>query len=216
MQITNTAGYDVDKLKYDLPYNIKAGIEFLVNNFKRGDLPKINDHDPANLESWYFAIMAYNGTVPANSPFYQETGEINYNAYQEKVYKKLSEFGAVNAHIRSIPMKSTDFEYDRESSDPIEFLKNSYVMDEALLTPTKQLFEVGETVTYEGSGIRSIPSTQGTLIPVASSDSMEIISAPVYDVNEDSRNQFVWYPVEMSKNGKVVKGYIASQYAVKK
>jgi S-layer homology domain/Transglycosylase SLT domain len=216
MQITNTAGYDVEKLKYDLQYNIKTGIEFLANNFKRGDLPKINDHDPADLESWYFAIMAYNGTVPANSPFYQETGEVNYNAYQEKVYKQLSDFGAVNANVRSIPMKSSDFEYDRNSSDPIKFLKNSYVMDEGKLTPTKQLFEVGETVTYKGSGLRSIPSTQGTLIPITSSDSLKIISAPVYDVNVNSRNQFVWYPVEMSKNGKVIKGYIASQYIVKK
>lgn len=216
MQITNTAGYDIDKLKYDLNYNIKAGIEFLVTNFKRGDLPRINGHDPADLESWYFAVMAYNGTVPANSPFYQETGEVNYNAYQEKVYKHLKDFGAVAANIRSIPMKPEDFQYDRDSSAPIQFLKKSYVMDESLLIPTKQLFEVGETVTYKGSGLRSIPSTQGTLIPVTSSDALRIISAPVYDANQGSRNQFVWYPVELNKNGKVVKGYIASQYVVKK
>jgi hypothetical protein len=113
-------------------------------------------------------------------------------------------------------MKSEDFQYDRDSSEPIQFLKKSYVMDESLLTPAKQLFEVGETVTYKGSGLRTIPSTQGTLIPVTSTDTLKIISAPVYDANEDSRNQFVWYPVEMSKNGKVVKGYIASQYVVKK
>jgi hypothetical protein len=141
---------------------------------------------------------------------------VNDNAYQEKVYKQLKDFGEVAANIRSIPMKSEDFQYDRDSSAPIQFLKKSYAMDESLLTPTKQLFEVGETVTYKGSGLRTTPSTQGTLIPVTSTDTLKIISAPVYDANEDSRNQFVWYPVEMSKNGKVVKGYIASQYVVKR
>ncbi|WP_404356415.1 S-layer homology domain-containing protein [Cytobacillus firmus] len=213
MQITNTAGYDVERLKYDLYYNIQTGIEFLAANFNRGDLPKINEHDPADLESWYFAIMAYNGTVPANSPFYQESGDVNTNAYQEKVYMHLNDFGDVTANIREIPMVSADFEYDRDSSDPIKFLKKSYEMDDSLLTPSTQLLNAGDKVTYEGSGLRSIPSTKGTLTPVTSNDVLSIIGEPVYDTQSASVNQFIWYPVQMS-NGK--KGYIASPYIVKK
>ena len=214
MQITNTAGYDVERLKYDLNYNIRVGIEFLVNNFKRTDLPRINDHDPTKLESWYFAVMAYNGTVPANSPFYQETGERNLNAYQEKAYRVIRDFGQLDTNIHSIPMTSDDFQYDRNSSEPIVFLKMSYQMDTNHLTSTKQLFKVGDVVRYEGSGLRSIPSTRGTLTLTNSSDLMTIISAPVYDYQSTSSNEFIWYPVEVTKNGKKIKGYIASQYIV--
>src|SRR5690606_28454264 len=119
------AGHDVEKLKYDIYYNIQTGISFLVENFKRTDLPKINEHNPEKLESWYFAVMAYNGTVPANSPFYQQSGERNDDAYQEKVFKELERLGQLNTNIESIPMKVEDFSYDRGSSNPIEFLVTS-------------------------------------------------------------------------------------------
>ena len=215
MQITNTTGYDVDRLKYDLYYNIQAGITHLVNNFKRTDLPRINDHDPKKLESWYFAVMAYNGTVPANSPFFQQTGGRNLNAYQEKVFKELKDLGQIQTNIHSIPMKSEDFQYDRNSSAPIVFLKKSYEMGESLLTSTKQLYQPGDVVKYDGLGIRSIPSSTGALTSTSAAEQMTIISAPVYDQNLHSKNQFIWYPVEIVKNGKKIRGYIASQYIYK-
>jgi hypothetical protein len=214
MQITNTTGYDVERLKYDLYYNIEVGIEFLVKNFKRTDLPRINDHDPTKLESWYFAVMAYNGIVPANSPFYQETGERNRNAYQEKVYREINNLGQLATYTDAVPMTSADFQYDKNSSAPIVFLKKSYEMNADLLKSTKQLFKSGDVVKYEGSGLRSVPSTQGTLTATTASDSITIIGAPVYDHQATSRNQFAWYPVQVTKNGKTTKGFIASQYVV--
>lgn len=42
MQITNQADYNQDRLKSDLVYNIRAGVETLNKMFKRKDLPSIN------------------------------------------------------------------------------------------------------------------------------------------------------------------------------
>jgi hypothetical protein len=159
--------------------------------------------------------MAYNGTVPENSPFYQQTGERNVTAYQEEVYAHLNEPNRLYTNIEQIPMKSEDFRYDRDSDEPIEFSVDHYEMDESLLTSSKEFFKAGDVVKYEGSGIRSIPSTQGSLTNTNPSVSMKILSAPVYDTNPGSVNKFVWYPVEAAINGKSVKGYIASKYIIK-
>ena len=80
MQITNQAGYDQNKLKNDVVYNIQAGVEILDGMFKRPNLPSINGGERDVLEHWYFAIMAYNGTKPVNSPIVQATGERNASA----------------------------------------------------------------------------------------------------------------------------------------
>ncbi len=214
MQITNTTGYDVERLKHDVQYNIETGIEFLLKNFNRMDLPRINDHDPTKLESWYFAVMAYNGTKAENSPFYQETGERNTDAYQEKVYRELQNFGLLDTRASDIPMTKTDFVYNEGTNYTINFQKKNYLLD-GTRTSTKQLFKTGDIVHYNGSGLRANASTQSTLTATTSSDSMTILGAPVYDERTDSTNQFVWYPVEVVKNGKTIRGYIASYLIVK-
>lgn len=214
MQITNTAGYNVEDLKYDIKYNIKAGVEFLVKNFDSTKLPKIGDHDPKNLESWYFAIMAYNGIVPANSPVKQETGERNEGAYQEEVYDKLESGNAyeVVTNIDDLEMKPEHFEYDREASDPIQFIKTSYELEESLLTPSHQLYQVGDIVYYEGSGLRLSPKVDQNKPPISttSSDQLKIIGNPVKDNRSDIANHYLWYPVMKVSTGEI--GYIATHY----
>ncbi|KAA0944287.1 hypothetical protein FQ087_19445 [Sporosarcina sp. ANT_H38] len=209
MQITNTEGYDEERLKYDLPYNIKAGIDFLVKNFKRSDLPKVANHNPQNLESWYFAIMAYNGTKAVNSPFYQATGKRNGTAYQEKVYQELSENGLVATNIKSIAMTKDDFYYDMNNT--IKFKKKSLSLSKKA-TVSKELLKAGDVVTYTASGMRANPNTKATLIPTTLVDIMTIIGAPVYDKQKNSTNLFVWYPVRAVQKGKTISGYIASPY----
>ncbi len=215
MQITNTAGYNVERLKYDLPYNIQAGIDFLVTNFKRSDLPKVANHNPESLESWYFAIMAYNGTKAVNSPFYQATGERNGTAYQEKVYQELRKNGLVTTNIQSIAMTKDDFNYGADTNHTIEFKKKSFSLSKEA-TASKELLKAGDVVSYSGSGMRAKPNTQATLIPTTTADKMTIIGAPVYDEQKNSTNLFAWYPVRAVQNGKIVTGYIASPYILKR
>lgn len=213
MQITNTAGYDVERLKYDIKYNIETGVKFLLKNYERNDLPTINDHDPTDLESWYFAIMAYNGIVPANSPVVQATGERNAGAYQELVYDKLESGNAdeVLPNIDSLDMKSAHFEYDPNSSTSIKFIKKSYELEESLLTPSNQLYQAGDIVYYEGSGLRPAPAVLGDQkILVTPSDELKIIGKPVQDSRTEIPNHFLWYPVLKVSTGEI--GYIASHY----
>lgn len=212
MQITNTAGYDVERLKYDVQYNIETGIKFLVNNFKNSNLPKIADHNPENLESWYFAVMAYNGIKAVNSPFYQATGEPNPTAYQEKVYQELSNNGLLKTNINSIAMTKNDFNYGVDTNHTINFINKKFELFKQA-TASKELLKAGETVTYTGLGMRLQPNTQSNkTFSTTSTDKITIIGSPIADKQPNSSNQFVWYPVQTVQNGKTISGFIASPY----
>jgi len=96
MQVNYVAHYDYDleKLKYDIDYNINAGAEILLNKWsyalgKTPVIPSINNCDPRYLENWYFAIWAYNGWSKNNNPNmipYDHGSWIQNEAYQLKVY----------------------------------------------------------------------------------------------------------------------------------
>ncbi|MCM3574195.1 S-layer homology domain-containing protein [Mesobacillus subterraneus] len=217
MQITNTAGYNVNELEYNLKANIKAGVDFLTEAFyNRKDLPKINNHDPKMLESWYFAVMAYNGIVPKNSPVVQSTGERNLKAYQEEVYDILDKGNLykgdpqLETNIDKLDMKKEDFQYDPNSGAAIKFLKTPYQLNEADLTTSKQLFKVGDVVTYDSNRLRAIPSTSGSIIDIPKGSRVKIIGEPMADQNAKSVNHYVWYLIEDINTKKV--GYIASPY----
>lgn len=85
MQINNRgAGFDTNRLKYDINYNIEAGAEMLLRKWDTcvRKLPRFKDMDPNILEHWYFALWAYNGWSESNNP---NTGKKKY-AYQDLVY----------------------------------------------------------------------------------------------------------------------------------
>nr|WP_285847073.1 S-layer homology domain-containing protein [Sporosarcina luteola] len=211
MQITNRAEFDTERLKYDIEYNIEAGLKVLADNFKRSDLPKIGTNDRHVLEHWYFAVMAYNGTKPMNSPFYQATGERNLNAYQEKVYSKISN-GFVNPNIGSIGMTTADFKYDGTTTDNIQFNKKAFTITGSN-TMSVELLKEDSVVKYTGKGLRSKPSSGSDLImTLTTEDALTIIGGPVYDMDPKSPNQYIWYPVKTNQNGKVKTGFIAAPY----
>ena len=95
MQVTNHPEYSENELKNNIVYNIIAGVEILDDMFERKDLPQINDMDRDVLEHWYFALMAYNGIKPVNSPVVQSSGERNADAYQEQVYDIIDEVSSL-------------------------------------------------------------------------------------------------------------------------
>lgn len=84
MQIGNKSGmYDDYKLRYDIEYNINAGIDILLAKWGASVLNKnisnVGNMDPNVLENWYFAIWAYNGWSKSNNP------NTNSKAYQNRV-----------------------------------------------------------------------------------------------------------------------------------
>lgn len=84
MQVGNKNGtYDDYKLRYDIEYNINAGIDILLAKWGASVLNKsissVGNMDPNVLENWYFALWAYNGWSKSNNP------NTNSRAYQNRI-----------------------------------------------------------------------------------------------------------------------------------
>lgn len=205
MQLTNQANFDQERLETDVLYNIEAGVKVLDEMFTRGNLPVINDNDRDVIESWYFAVMAYNGIKPQNSPVRQASGERNESAYQELVYSLInrSEQGTTTKQLSFEP---SDFNYDPTSDANIEFPVHHFTFDN--LTKTKYLFDIGEKVeTNTRANFRTSPSTQNNLITtLPAGEVLTITGAFTYDQVSLS-NQFVWYPVKRTDG---TEGFITS------
>ncbi|MBU0906406.1 MAG: S-layer homology domain-containing protein [Firmicutes bacterium] len=210
MQITSLQDYDVEKLKYNIEYNIEVAIDMLLYHFNRSDLPKIGTHDPNQLESWYFAVMAYNGTKSVNSPFYKATGASNPTAYQEKVFSAINTSSQLATNIPAIQMSSKDFTYDSASSENIIFNQLKFTMNSDG-TLTKDRFKTGDQLKMANIRLREKPSTDALRVEVPVGTPVKIVGGPVYDLLPTSKNNFIWYPVEIMINGKKDYLYVPSQ-----
>ncbi|GEL78588.1 S-layer homology domain-containing protein [Tenuibacillus multivorans] len=208
MQITDQEDYDEDRLKTDILYNIKTGVEILDDMYERTDLPTINDNHRDFLEHWYFAIMAYNGTKPINSPIVQETGERNTDAYQEKILNIVEDYSLVE--LEPLSFTPDEFDYDPDSDENIDFVTTDYQFDQPL-TKTKHKFEEGQPVTATTSiNIRTNPTTDSAQVGTLKAGDVATISGPFeYDDVASKKNHFVWYPVELNDG---TTGYAASSY----
>lgn len=83
---------DIDKLKNDWRYNMEVGVKILLTKWDMqyndvsprtratSSLPKIGDGNRMVLESWYFAMWAYNHWGGFNNPNTRKA-----NTYQERV-----------------------------------------------------------------------------------------------------------------------------------
>lgn len=86
---------DVERLKYDIKYNIEAGADILLGKWEYAfisnpRIPIIGNGDMRVLENWYFAIWAYNGLNENNNPNmipYNHGSWMQYEAYQDKVLR---------------------------------------------------------------------------------------------------------------------------------
>lgn len=177
--------------------------------FKRKDLPKINGGERDVLEHWYFAIMAYNGTKPVNSPVVQSTGKRNANAYQERILRIIEELELID--LKELPFSREHFQYESNSNENIKFTEMNYDFD-LPLTKSKYMFATNQkvSVTTNGVRIRTKPTTdspsKGTL------NKGEIITVTglfEYEEVSTKKNHFVWYPVKKNDG---TEGYIASSY----
>ncbi|MBZ9609302.1 dockerin type I repeat-containing protein [Clostridium estertheticum] len=64
----------INRLKYDIEFNIREGAEILLTKWALQDssptwkIPKVGNGSPNYLENWYYAIWAYNGFSERNNP----------------------------------------------------------------------------------------------------------------------------------------------------
>lgn len=204
--------YDRVKLENDISYNIDAGLDILNKKWElgvQGKIPTINRNDRNILESWYFAIMAYNGTAPENSPYFreEEDGTRNLDTYQDHVYQTIEDYN-FDVNIEALVFERDDFSYDKTSNAPIVFNKLNYNVDEQL-TRSRTLYEKSDKViTVKGKYFKDSPSTTKHITLTESHTATVLDSEVYYDTSADSPGrQWVRYHVQLDDGRK---GYIAS------
>ena len=214
MQITNKAAYDQPRLKTDIAYNIQAGAEILNEMYGRGDLPKLGGATKSVIESWYFPVMAYNGTKPVNSPLYKSSGKVNSSAYQEKVYQDLRERLLAGRLLAKYPFKVSDFEYDSNSTKNIVFKKKLYTLSDIITTSHAGFIKGSKVVTTGDVQFRKTPEvTEGNKLGTLKKGTVLTIRGNhMFDKRTYVENQFVWYPVKTSSGEN---GYVTSAYLTK-
>ncbi|TWT01125.1 Ig-like domain-containing protein [Planomicrobium sp. CPCC 101079] len=211
MQITNKPkGYEDEKrLKEDIIYNIEAGVKILNEKYNY-KLPKISGAGRAEIENWYFPVMAYNGTKPVNSPIIKSTGLRNEKAYQEQVFTRIeAESFLGQVKLTKFPFKAVDFEYDSNSVVNIKFLKDTYKLTDSLHTSNYLLKKGNQiVVTVSEGNLRGQPtklSASNKTVP--KNAILEVTGEFTYD-KYSNVHQFFWFPAK-TLDGKS-KGFIAS------
>lgn len=209
MQITWTNGFDVEKLKMDIVYNIEAGIQMLSDNFSRKDLPQINDGARDVIENWYFAIMGFNGTKPMNSPIYQKDGTTNSNAYQEKVFELIEKQSLLD--MQPIQFKTTDFLYDTENAANIQFVTKQFKIPTTQLNRSKYYYKPMDKgyIAKNEVRLRQEPITTSPIVKVLNrNDKVTILDTFIFDpIN--SANTFAWNRIKLEDG---TEGYVAASY----
>ena len=214
MQVTNDARFDVERLKNDVAYNISSGLQILNEKFQgnSGKLPTVNDNERDILESWYFAVLAYNGQVQENSPIYlsKDSNERNLDAYQEQVYQTI-ENSNLYSEFHPIPFgfERDDFEYG--SGNQLYFKKDHYELPEKDLHRTAQLYRENEIV-LSSARLREAPTTSSPVVKesTAKPRPLTLLSSKVYDSSSKAdplNNHYVWYKAE-TDDGSI--GYVSS------
>jgi putative cell wall-binding protein len=227
MQVTDTAGFNEEKLKTSISYNIQAGIDILNEKWEDGvegkinwdssSIPTIGDNSRDVLEHWYFAVMAYNGKVEVNSPVIKSdgSGDRNYKTYQDEVYEVISKANnfMFDKDRIAITFDKSDFDYTGEPYNLLKFNKRHYELND-VGHKTKHKFSKGDLViSAEGSNFREAPTTKSRItseLPDGKTEVLEVLKPFEYDVTykipsnvkwEDQiANHYGWYFIERSDN----------------
>ncbi|QKS72445.1 transglycosylase SLT domain-containing protein [Paenalkalicoccus suaedae] len=202
MQVTDT-GYDTDRLKTDISYNIDIGIEILLDKaaMAGSTLPTIANADWRDIEYWYFPVMAYNGLVHANSPIIRATGERNQDAYQERVFQSIRDFNP-NISLSPITISLEDLNYDENYL--LRFETDVLTLD--TLGQSRYTLEEGEELVVVENGARLHDRPSDEYAEVSQVEQGDVVTLLDVVLPEDShfsgRNQISksapWFLVESS------------------
>ncbi len=209
MQINSSSGYDNERLKVDIDYNIHAGVEMIIRKWNTEFTPQIGNGDMTVLENWYFAIWAYNGWSWQNNP----NSGLKSRAYQELVYYYAQkEFGQA---ITSIPVnllpqekvKVGPFygvpENDAYFATPAPFHKDDQIAFELVQKDPYVAGDLVMVVAGKPLNIRQTPN--GTVVSQASyGERMIVDSAPV------KQGSYTWYRVRDISG--LREGWLAGEY----
>ena len=191
MQINNrSGGYDTERLKYDIMYNIEAGADVLLSKWNMSSSKKVSsvgNMDPNILENWYFALWAYNGWVGSNNP-HTVSSSAKKHTYQQLIYDVIEkEYGGKIHNI--------DFSYLPATGKP----------SRSLTVPTPEYNHTGGIVFYEKGDyvktdglrdkfyVRDAPA--GNYVHGLSPNQLGLI-----DEGPVLQNGYYWYKVYIDEN----------------
>jgi hypothetical protein len=205
MQITmsdeqyKAQGIDKEKLKWNTRYNIEIGAKILKEKWNNPNLPKINDKNPATIENWYFAIMAYNGLSKRNDPNLPQN-----DPYQERVLKSIRE----NSLLPVSTLPKVNISYPKpEAPDLMAFPDSEYVWPN-IGTKSTQMLPPGQIVYTLNNQLKYSKLRNGVngdeIMQLPHYTPLEIISGP-YELEAYS-NHYSMYEV---RNKETI-GYISS------
>ncbi|MFE4074408.1 Ig-like domain-containing protein [Peribacillus sp. YIM B13477] len=212
----------VEKLSYDITFNIEEGVKILnekYDYFDNNTLPKIQGAGRQEIENWYFPIMAYNGTKSINGPVYQSDGTKNTKAYQEIVFSYIENdsFLTKTQFLAQFPFKKEHFSYDPNNN--IVFREKTFILTDPLHTSV-YFVKNGQDVVVTGGNryLRAQPAASSEINYIAPKNTLlEITGELAYTLKTEktaNANQFVWFHVK-TKDGKST-GYISSAYIKKR
>lgn len=205
MQVTSYDPLDTDyvnRLKYDIEFNISEGAKILLNKWARGfsagtdKIPQVGNGQPTLLENWYFTIWAYNGYTITNNPVNNTTpyqGKVitfvnnTFNTPMIDLYQYKSDFfqkdilpsaaafpAVTGAHSGDVKQKAAEIRYVVASGGPDSLsIKN----------------DTWTTIDYFNQG-----------------DIVEILNGPIY------YNGFFRYYVKGISDGISKEGWVAGNY----
>jgi hypothetical protein len=209
MQINSSSGYDNERLKVDIDYNIHAGVEMIIRKWNTDYTPQIGNGDMTVLENWYFAIWAYNGWSWQNNP----NSGLKWKAYQDLVYYYAQkEFGQAITPIQAslLPQEKVKIgpfygvpEDDAYFETPTPFHKDDQIAFELV---QKNPYVVGDLVmVVAGKPLNIRQSPNGTVVSQASyGERMIVDSAAV------KQGGYTWYRVRDISG--LREGWLAGEY----
>ena len=191
MQINNkNGGYDSERLKYDIMYNIEAGADVLLNKWAMSsynEVASVGDMDPNVLENWYFALWAYNGWSQSNNPNIYQSYTKKYT-YQQLIYDVIEkEYGGKIHNIY--------FSYLPATGKP----------SRSLVVPTPMYTNGGNIIFYEkGDYVRTDGiRTKFHLRDAPAGRYIHDLSLNQLGIIEDGpvlKNGYYWYKVYIDDN----------------
>ncbi|WP_433744970.1 S-layer homology domain-containing protein [Falsibacillus pallidus] len=209
MQVTLTPeevvkyNIDLEKLKYDVRYNIEQGADLLKRKWDLSYLPVVNHHDPKHLEDWYFAIMAYNGLSKRNDPTIQGN-----DPYQERVFRTIRNSSLME--VGQTPVEDIHIRYPNPNQPEImSFVDERY--EWSTETRTAQDYQTGQYVYtlnpyFDYSNLRDSANDGALKMKLPHYTPLEIVAGPFEITDTSGFNQYAMYQVK----GINFEGYMAS------
>ncbi|MHA7139619.1 cell wall-binding repeat-containing protein [Rossellomorea arthrocnemi] len=210
---TGSVTFDKDKLKNDVCYNVEAGLTILEDKWRNSPIPDVNHGNRNVIENWYFAIMAYNGLVPSNSPI-DKNGHVNSEAYQNVVFDYIDHYSFLGDYpLKRLAFKVGDFSYNPNDGGSFRFITEEYNDTRKLTRSSLNLNEENIATTVDSVNFYTDSQGNNKASSLAKNTLVDVLDEKHYAQENGftSDRHWVRYKVKILDGSNRI-GYVASSY----